>query len=880
MDLIRILEKTVSPDKAELEAAQHYLEQAALNNLPEFLKSLSDVLQHAGNSPVARMAAGLQLKNYLTSKDAAVRSQYQERWLSFPEAIRSYVKQNALASLGTETIRPSSAAQCVAYIAVAELPQGHWPDLIQLLTQNITNPGSTEMTKEATLEAIGYICQDIEPEVLVSQSNDILTAIVHGMRKDEPSDHVKLAATNALLNSLEFTKANFEKESERHFIMQVVCEATQSTNTQVKVRVAALQCLVKVMSLYYQFMEHYMGPALFAITMEAMKSDIDEVALQGIEFWSNVCDEEVDLEIEATEAAEQGRPPTRTSRFYAKGALQYLVPILMQTLTKQEEHDDEDDWNPCKAAGVCLMLMATCCEDDIVPHVLPFVKDNIKHPDWRYRDASVMAFGCILEGPDPSNLKPVVEQAMPMFIELMSDESVVVRDTVAWTIGRVCELNPEAVVNENYLKPLLEALVKGLSAEPRVASNVCWAFNSLAEAAFEAAETPEEGQEPETYCLSSYFEIIVSKLLETTERPDGSQANLRNAAYEALMELVKNSPKDCYVWVQKTTMIILERLNHVLALEAHIQSTSDRAQYNDLQSLLCATLQSVLRKMTPEDAPKISDAIMAAIIQMFNSTSCKSGGVQEDALMAVANLVEVLGEQFMKYMDAFSPFLALGLKNHSEYQVCQAAVGLTGDICRALSLKVLPFCDDIMTMLMENLRDTNVHRSVKPQILSVFGDIALAIGPQFKKYLDVVLQTLLQASQTQAEKNDFDLIDYVNDLREGCLEAYTGIIQGLKGDGATPNSDVQLVQPHVLYIVQFITHIAQDPDHSDGNIAASAGLIGDLCLAFGASMLPLLDNEIINDFLTKGRRSKTTKTKTLATWAAKEIRKLKNAASS
>lgn len=878
MDLIRILEKTVSPDKTELEAAQHYLEQAALNNLPEFLKSLSDVLQHAGNSPVARMAAGLQLKNYLTSKDAAVRSQYQERWLSFPETIRSYVKQNALASLGTETIRPSSAAQCVAYIAVAELPQGHWPDLIQLLTQNITNPGSTEMTKEATLEAIGYICQDIEPEVLVSQSNDILTAIVHGMRKDEPSDHVKLAATNALLNSLEFTKANFEKESERHFIMQVVCEATQSTNTQV--RVAALQCLVKIMSLYYQFMEHYMGPALFAITMEAMKSEIDEVALQGIEFWSNVCDEEVDLEIEATEASEQGRPPTRTSRFYAKGALQYLVPILMQTLTKQEEHDDEDDWNPCKAAGVCLMLMATCCEDDIVPHVLPFVKDNIKHPDWRYRDASVMAFGCILEGPDPSNLKPVVEQAMPMFIELMSDESVVVRDTVAWTIGRVCELNPEAVVNENYLKLLLEGLVKGLSAEPRVASNVCWAFNSLAEAAFEAAETPEEGQEPETYCLSSYFEVIVSKLLETTERPDGSQANLRNAAYEALMELVKNSPKDCYVWVQKTTMIILERLNHVLALEAHIQSTSDRAQYNDLQSLLCATLQSVLRKMTPEDAPKISDAIMAALIQMFNSTSCKSGGVQEDALMAVANLVEVLGEQFMKYMDAFSPFLALGLKNHSEYQVCQAAVGLTGDICRALSLKVLPFCDDIMMMLMENLSDTNVHRSVKPQILSVFGDIALAIGPQFKKYLDVVLQTLLQASQTQAEKNDFDLIDYVNDLREGCLEAYTGIIQGLKGDGATPNSDVQLVQPHVLYIVQFITHIAQDPDHSDGNIAASAGLIGDLCLAFGASMLPLLDNEIINEFLTKGRRSKTTKTKTLATWAAKEIRKLKNASSS
>ena len=46
--------------------------------------------------------------------------------------------------------------------------------------------------------------------------------------------------------------------------MQVVCEATQSVDT--RVRVAALQCLVKIMSLYYTHMEHYMGPALFAVS--------------------------------------------------------------------------------------------------------------------------------------------------------------------------------------------------------------------------------------------------------------------------------------------------------------------------------------------------------------------------------------------------------------------------------------------------------------------------------------------------------------------------------------------------------------------------------------------------------------------------------------
>ena len=52
-------------------------------------------------------------------------------------------------------------------------------------------------------------------------------------------------------------------------------------------------------------------------------------------------------------------------------------------------------------------------------------------------------------------------------------------------------------------------------------------------------------------------------------RTDGGQHNLRSAAYEALMEMVKNSPKDCYVTVQKATMVILERLQKVIQMEVY-----------------------------------------------------------------------------------------------------------------------------------------------------------------------------------------------------------------------------------------------------------------------------------------------------------------------
>ena len=63
---------------------------------------------------------------------------------------------------------------------------------------------------------------------LEERSNEILTAIVHGMKKDEPSNHVRFAATNALLNSLEFTRANFDIEVCSIF----VCVKPKKTTTR------------------------------------------------------------------------------------------------------------------------------------------------------------------------------------------------------------------------------------------------------------------------------------------------------------------------------------------------------------------------------------------------------------------------------------------------------------------------------------------------------------------------------------------------------------------------------------------------------------------------------------------------------------------------
>lgn len=107
------------------------------------------------------------------------------------------------------------------------------------------------------------------------------------------------------------------------------------------------------------------------------------------------------------------------------------------------------------------------------------------------------------------------------------------------------------------------------------------------------------------------------------------------------MELIKNSPTDCYPVVQRTTMIILNKLESLLSIEDAFVSQSERSHLRDLQSQLCATLQSVLHKIHKEDAPLISDAIMIGLIHIMERCFGKDGGaVIEEALMAVTSLID------------------------------------------------------------------------------------------------------------------------------------------------------------------------------------------------------------------------------------------------
>lgn len=246
------------------------------------------------------------------------------------------------------------------------------------------------------------------------------------------------------------------------------------------------------------------------LTVLGMKHADEQVALQAVEFWSTVCDEEIELRLEAEEAAEFNETPERESSHFARVALPEILPVLLMLLTKQDEDATDDEWNVSMAAGTCLALLAQCVGDGIVSPIIPFVETNIKHSEWRNREAAVMAFGSILDGPEEKILAPLVAQALPTLIEMMRDPSLHVRDTTAWTLGRITDVLVKTIKLDVHLAPLITSLVGGMEESPRIVSNCCWSIMNLAEQLGDA--------DVESSPLSPYYDGVVSALLRLAEK--------------------------------------------------------------------------------------------------------------------------------------------------------------------------------------------------------------------------------------------------------------------------------------------------------------------------------------------------------------------------
>jgi len=712
------------------------------------------------------------------------------KWVQTDAETKARVKELTLQTLSSSSAQAGTAsAQVIASIAALELPRNEWPDLMNILVKNVSDGAPHQ--KQSSLTAIGFICESQDAELraaLVGHSNAILTAVVQGARKEEENNEVRLAAITALGDSLEFVGNNFRHEGERNYIMQVVCEATQASDS--RIQQGAFGCLNRIMGLYYDNMRFYMERALFGLTILGMKADDEDVAKLAVEFWSTVCEEEISIEednatVRRPTGMPKNMPDTNTVQvessdqmrsFYnfARVAANEVVPVLLLLLTKQDEDATDDEYNLSRASYQCLSLYAQAVGSSILTPVLQFVEGNLRHEDWHHRDAAVSAFGAVMEGPEEKVLEPIIKRALLPLIAMMDDSSVHVKDSTAYTLGRITEACPSAIEASTHLDPLLRSLFTGLSNYPKMATSCCWALMNIADRF--AGDTTAQ-----TNPLTTHFNESVTRLLELSARTDCDSAT-RTAVYEVLNSFVQNAAQDSLPAVASLSEVVIKRLEETIPMQTQVVSVEDKITLSDIQTSLCAVLQGIIMKLDKEINPQ-GDRIMQVLLQILSTVGGKSS-VPEAVFSTIGALATSVGEDFIKYMEAFSPFLYNALGNQEEPGLCSTAIGLVSDITRSLGERSQPFCDNFMNYLLNSLRSQTLGNQFKPVILQTFGDIATAIEGHFENYLSVVAQVLAQASTVTASPDGpYEMFDYVVSLREGIMDAWGGIVPGMKGSG-------------------------------------------------------------------------------------------------
>ncbi|RAR09031.1 importin subunit beta-1 [Stemphylium lycopersici] len=862
MDINQVLEGTYAADASIRNSAEQQLQQAADSNFPQYLTVLGGELANEQAAPQIRQAAALALKNAFTAREYARLRQVQERWLNLDTQIKTEVKAMALRTLATQNKGVgSAAAQFIASVAAIEIPRNQWPELMTTLVENVGQGSDSQ--KQSSLTTIGFVCDtdDVElRDALAHHSNAILTAVVQGARKEEANNDVRVAAINALSDSIEFVRSNFDNEGERNYIMQVICEATQADDT--RIQQGSYGCLNRIMGLYYDKMRFYMEKALFGLTIQGMKSDEEDVAKLAVEFWCTVCEEEIAIEDDNTQAQAEGSTELREYFNFARVATQEVVPVLLELLAKQDEDADDNEYNTSRAAYQCLQLWAQCVGSGVMPPVLAFIEKFIRSEDWHYRDASVSAFGAIMEGPEESVLDPIVKQALPTLIGMMDDQNIHVKDSAAYALGRICEAVPSALDAQQHLPPLIGALFNGLASNPKMAASCCWSLMNLAD---------RFAGEPgcQTNPLSPHFAQSVQSLLQVTERGDADNT-LRTAAYEVLNSFVNNAAGDSVPLVNELANVILERLEKSMALQAQVVNVEDKLTLEEMQTSLASVIMAIIQRMETDIAPQ-SDRIMQALLSLLSSLPPKSS-VPDTVFAAIGSIATALEDDFQKYMEAFSPFLYNALNNQEEPALCSMAIGLVADITRSLGENVQPYCDAFMNSLLNNLRSPALGNQLKPAILQCFGDIAHAIHGAFETYLPVVAQVLQQAGQvTITTEGNYEMIDYITSLREGIMDSWDGCIVAMKSSNKT-----QLIVPYMDSIFDLLRTIQQDSNRTEALLRSSCGVIGDLADAFPAGDFR---EYFRHDFLTAMARETrantdfSSRTRDTARWAREQIKR-------
>uniref|UniRef100_A0A8C3P2M6 Transportin-1 n=1 Tax=Cyanoderma ruficeps TaxID=181631 RepID=A0A8C3P2M6_9PASS len=372
-----------------------------------------------------------------------------------------------------------------------------------------------------------------------------------------------------------------------------------------------------------------------------------------------------------------------------------------------DDEDDDDtlsDWNLRKCSAAALDVLANVFREELLPHLLPLLKELLFHLEWVVKESGILVLGAIAEG-CMQGMVPYLPELIPHLIRCLADRKALVRSIACWTLSRYAHW-VVAQPPELYLKPLMtELLQRILDGNKRVQEAACSAFATLEEeACTELVPYLSFILDTLVFAFGKYQHknlLILYDAIGTLADSVGHHLNQPEYIQKLMPPLIQkwNELKD----EDKDLFPLLECLSSVAtALQSGFLPYCEPV-YQRCVTLVQKTLaQAMMYNQHPEQYEAPDKDFMIVALDLLSGLAEGLGGHVEQ-LVARSNIMTLLFQCMQDTMP----------------EVRQSSFALLGDLTKACFVHVKPCIAEFMPILGTNLN---------PEFISVCNNATWAIG--------------------------------------------------------------------------------------------------------------------------------------------------------
>ena len=531
---------------------------------------------------------------------------------------------------------------------------------------------------------------------------------------------------------------------------------------------------------------------LAELTATAARSKEARIAMAALDFWAQLAEEEEDRRSNAA----AGGP---ASKEFTLKALKPLVEMVFEIMATNRASEEEAEYGLVDSTQAVLQKAARAVGHPIVDVIMPFINANFANPDPLRRDAAVMSFGLILEGPDKPRLqKEIILPALPHFLAKLEgatrDPSPAVRSSTAYSLSVVFAEHLEVLAPYNDFANLVQLLCRALDDEPIVVKYVACALNNLITGMHDDVREFVVDADGKRTLLSPLFYHVINALMLRADKPDWFEHDLRGDCYLCITSVIEAAGEDDEAILIAFLSNCLQRLDasctktHAALAAAAAAggagahapgalSAEERAQEVALQEKICEMINEMMTQVKEKAAPA-ADQVASIMVRIAQAKA----GAEAEAILCLATLTLVVGEAYERYMPVVYPLLLAAMRNTDEHATCKYAIMAVSDVARALGARFEPVAGEVVDVLKGILQKQDVMRSLKPPALASFADIAIALGPRIEDYLVNILAIVKSAAKTDIPPDDEDLAEYLTEVRKAAIEAWSGLLLAFSVD--------------------------------------------------------------------------------------------------